>query len=186
VSSRRGRESGSILYLDNNNRELLPDFSKFGIDFLFKYRGFSVLGEFVKTQAYVPDGISQRVRVDGSNSSSFDVNGSQNIPDYIKGRMMLGSAYNIQMGYLFNNRISLDARLTHLKADVHSFLNNGTFYNRPRYYTVGISKMFGRNYGTKVQADYTFIVNNGGINNSKGIPTSGNESVLRFIMSYAF
>ncbi|WP_445755973.1 hypothetical protein [Polaribacter sp.] len=51
MSSRRGRQSGAILYLDANNEESLPDFSKFGIDFLFKYRGFSALGEFVKNSS---------------------------------------------------------------------------------------------------------------------------------------
>lgn len=186
MSSRRGRESGAILYLDNNNQELLPDFAKFGIDFLFKYRGFSMIGEYVKTQAFVPEGISQRVRVNGTSSSSFDVNGIQDIPNYIKGRMMLGTGYNLQMGYLFKNKISIDARYTHLKADAHSFLNNGTFYNRPNYYTLGLSKMLGRNYGAKLQADVTYIANNGGINNSKGLPVTGNELLTRFIMSYAF
>jgi hypothetical protein len=186
MSSRRGRESGAILYLDNNNREMLPDFAKIGIDFLFKYRGFSMIGEYVKTRAYVPEGIAQRVRVDGSTSSSFDVNGIQDIPNYIKGRMMLGTGYNLQMGYLFKNKVSLDARYTHIMADAHSFLNNGTFYNRPNYYTLGLSKMLGRNYGTKIQADVTYVANKGGINNSKGLPVSGNELLTRFIMSYAF
>jgi hypothetical protein len=186
MSSRRGRESGAILYLDNNNRELLPDFAKLGIDFLFKYRGFSMIGEYVKTQAFVPEGISQRVRVNGTTSTSFDVNGIQDIPNYIKGRMMLGTGYNLQMGYLFKNKIAIDARYTHLKSDEFSFLNNATFYNRPNYYTIGLSKMFGRNYGTKIQADYTYVTNNGGINNNLGLPVSGNENLVRFIMSYAF
>ena len=186
MSSRRGRESGAILYLDNNNRELLPDFAKLGIDFLFKYRGFSMIGEYVKTQAFVPEVISQRVRVNGTTSTSFDVNGIQDIPNYIKGRMMLGTGYNLQMGYLFKNKIAIDARYTHLKSDEFSFLNNATFYNRPNYYTIGLSKMFGRNYGTKIQADYTYVTNNGGINNNLGLPVSGNENLVRFIMSYAF
>jgi hypothetical protein len=165
---------------------MLPENAKIGIDFLFKYRGFSMIGEYVKTRAYVPEGIAQRVRVDGSTSSSFDVNGIQDIPNYIKGRMMLGTGYNLQMGYLFKNKVSLDARYTHIKSDAHSFLNNGTFYNRPNYYTLGLSKMLGRNYGTKIQADVTYVANKGGINNSKGLPVSGNELLTRFIMSYAF
>ena len=37
---------------------------------------------------------------------------------------MLGEAYNFQLGYLFKNNISLDARYTHLKADNNSFMNN--------------------------------------------------------------
>ena len=40
MSSRRGRESGAILYLDKDGKESLPDYTKFGIDFMFKFRGF--------------------------------------------------------------------------------------------------------------------------------------------------
>jgi hypothetical protein len=186
MSSRRGRESGAILYLDNNNDELLPNFSKYGFDFLFKFRGFSMLGEFVKTGATVPEGITQRVRNDGSTSTSFDVNGIEDMPNYIRGRMMLGEAYNIQLGYLFKNGISVDGRYTYIRADQHSFLNNGTFYNRPNYYTLGISKYLARNYGAKIQGDVTYVRNNGGINNNAGLPVTGNELISRMIVTFTF
>jgi hypothetical protein len=186
MSSRRGRESGAILYLDNNNDELLPNFSKYGLDFLFKFRGFSMLGEFVKTGATVPEGITQRVRNDGSTSTSFDVNGIEDMPNYIRGRMMLGEAYNIQLGYLFKNGISVDGRYTYIRADQHSFLNNGTFYNRPNYYTLGISKYLARNYGAKIQGDVTYVRNNGGINNNAGLPVTGNELISRMIVTFTF
>lgn len=186
MSSRRGRESGAILYLDNNNRELLPDFDKFGIDFLFKFRGFSVLGEYVSTSASVPAEITQRVRVDGSVSTSFDVGGVEDMPNYIKGRMMLGEGYNLQLGYLFKNGISVDGRYTYLNAAQHSFLNNGTFYNRPNYYTLGVSKYVGRNYGAKIQGDVTYVKNNGGINNNAGLPVTGNELISRMMVTFSF
>lgn len=186
MSSRRGRESGAILYLDNNNAELLPNFSKYGLDFLFKFRGFSMLGEFVKTGATVPEGITQRVRNDGSTSTSFDVNGMEDMPNYIRGRMMLGEAYNIQLGYLFKNGISVDGRYTYIRADQHSFLNNGTFYNRPNYYTLGLSKYLARNYGAKIQGDVTYVRNNGGINNNAGLPVTGNELISRMIVTFTF
>lgn len=186
VSSRRGRESGAILYLDNNNAELLPNFIKYGFDYLFKFRGFSMLGEFVKSAATVPLGITQRVRVDGSTTTSFDVNGIEDMPNYIKGRMMLGEAYNIQLGYLFKNGISVDGRYTYINADQHSFLNNATFYNRPYYYTLGLSKYAGRNYGAKIQGDITYVQNNGGINNNAGLPVTGNEFISRMIVTFSF
>jgi hypothetical protein len=186
MSSRRGRESGAILYLDDNNDPSLPDYTKYGIDFLFKYRGFSALGEFVKTKASVPDDITQRVRNDGSTSTSFPVNDIQDIENYVKGRMMLGEAYNIQAGYLFKNGISVDARYTHLKADENSFLNNPTFYNRPNYYTIGISKYLSRNYGAKIQADWTYIDGSLGINDNNGNAISGNEHLARVMLTFAF
>lgn len=183
MSSRRGRDSGAIIYLNDNDEVTLPDFTKFGIDFMFKYKGFSAIGEFVKTAASVPDDITQRVRDNGTVTPNFLVNGIQDVENYVKGRMMLGEGYNIQMGYLFKNGFSVDGRYTHLKADEHSFLNNPTFYNRPNYYTLGFSKYLGRNYGAKIQTDITYI-NGNAINNNFGNPIEGNEWIARLMLTF--
>lgn len=186
MSSRRGRESGAILYLNDANEESLPNYTKYGVDFLFKYNGFSALGEFVKSSATVPTDITQRVRVDGSIANTFDVNGVQDVDAYVRGRMMLGEAYNFQMGYLFKNGFSVDGRYTHLKADENSFLNNATFYNRPNYYTAGISKYLDRNYGAKIQASMTYVDGSDGINNNLGLPVDSNEWIGRIMLTFAF
>ena len=186
MSSRRGRAGGAIVYLNDSLRESLPNYMKFGIDFLFKYKGFSALGEFISSRAVVPSDITTRVRNDGSTSTTFLVDGVQDVENYVKGRMMLGSAYNIQMGYYFKSRISIDARYTHLKADEHSFLNNGTFYNRPNYYTLGVSKYFGRGYGFKIQGDVTYNEALDGSNDLYGTPMNGNEWVFRIITTISF
>jgi hypothetical protein len=186
MSSRRGRESGAILYLNENNEYSLPDFSKLGVDFLFKYRGFSALGEFVSTTATVPTDITQRVRNDGSITGDFDVNGVQDVENYVKSRMILGNAYNIQFGYLFKNLISVDARYTHLNANQYSFLNNGAFYNRPNYYTLGASKYFSKSYGIKIQAAVTYVEVLPGSTAHNGLPITGNEWLFQLITSIAF
>tara|TARA_Y100001970_G_scaffold289891_1_gene421656 strand:+ start:377 stop:1672 length:1296 start_codon:yes stop_codon:yes gene_type:complete len=186
MSSRRGRASGAIIYLDENDQESLPDYTKYGIDFLFKYKGFSALGEYIKSTAVVPDDITQRVRNDGSISESFLVDGLQNVDGYVKGRMMLGQAYNIQMGYLFKSGYSVDTRYTHLKADENSFLNNATFYNRPNYYTIGVGKLLAKNYGAKIQASITYVDGSLGINNTQGSPIQGNEWLTRIITTISF
>jgi hypothetical protein len=186
VSSRRGRASGTILYLDSNGDYLLPDFSKLCIDFMFKWKGFSALGEFVSTKAQVPEEITQRVRIDGTTSDVFDVSGVQDVENYIKGRMMLGKGYNFQMGYIFKNRISVDGQYTFIDADEYSFLNNGTFYNRPYYYTLGLSKYFTKMYGFKVQTSATFVDAAAGSNDLSGNPMNGDEWIFRVITSIAF
>jgi len=187
VSSRNGKESGTILYLDNLSQELLPNYTKYGVDFLFKYRGFSMLGEFVGTAASVPTDITQRVRNDGSTATTFiDIDGVQNVANYVKERMILGKAFNIQAGYVFRNRISLDARYTHLAADKYSFLNNGTFYNRPNYYTLGVSKYFSKGYGFKVQGSVTYATPKAGSNDLSGVPITGNEWIFNVLTSIAF
>lgn len=186
MSSRRGRGSGSILYLDANDEESLPNYTKYGADFMLKYRGFSVLGEYIKSEASVPEDITQRVRNNGSVSSTFLVNGLQDVDAFVRGRMMLGEAYNLQMGYLFKKGISIDARYTHLKADQNSFLNNATFYNRPNYYTLGLSKYLTRSYGAKIQASYTIVDGGLGINNNNGDPIPGSENIFRLILTLSF
>lgn len=185
MSSRRGRDSGSILYLNDNDEESLPDYTKYGIDFMFKYNGFSALGEFVKTTASVPSDITQRLRNDGTAATTFDVNGVEDVENYIKGRMMLGQGYNFQLGYLFKSGFSVDGRYTHLKADTNSFLNNGTFYSRPNYYTLGISKYLARNYGAKIQTSFTYV-DGDNINDSAGNPIEGNEWIGRLMLTFSF
>jgi len=127
----------------------------------------------------VPDDITQRIRNNESASTNFLVGGIQDIESYIKGRMMLGEVYNIQLGYLFKSGVSIDGRYTYLKADDNSFLNNATFYNRPNYYTLGVSKYLSRSYGAKIQAPYTYVDGNYGINNNNGDAISGDESIER-------
>ncbi len=189
MSSRRGRNSGSILYLNELGQQSLPDYTKYGIDFLFKYNGLSALGEYVKSSSTVPTDIIERVRNDGSTSSSFLVNGVQDIESYVNGRMMLGEAYNIQMGYLFKSGITIDSRYTHLKADDNSFLNNATFYNRPNYYTLGIGKLLGRNYGAKIQGSITLVDGSLGVNHDNDTATDvvfKDELLFRLITTISF
>lgn len=185
ISSRRGRESGSIIYLNDKDEESLPDYTKYGIDFLFKYNGFSALGEYVKTSTSVPSDITQRVRNDGTTSTNFLVNDIQNVENYIKGRMMLGEGYNFQLGYLFKSGFSIDGRYTHLIADDNSFLNNDTFYSRPDYYTIGLSKYLGRNYGAKIQTSFTYV-NGDTINDNDGNPIDGDEWIARLMLTFSF
>ena len=185
-----------LFYLNVNDEESLPDYTKYGVDFLFKYKGFSALGEYIKSTSKVPTDITQRVRTNGTITPDFLApytdgnNGDLNdMINYVKGRMMLGSAYNIQMGYLFKNGFSVDSRYTHLIADENSFLNNETFYNRPNYYTLGVSKLLGRNYGFKVQASVTYVDGSLGINHDLDTDTPAifeDEIIFRLITTISF
>jgi len=188
ISDRRGSESGTILYLDNQNKELLPDYAKYGVDFLFKYRGFSLLGEYINASARVPSGITQRVRVNGTTATTFEDANNNPIPieNFIKGRMMVGEGYNLQSGYVFKNLFSIDGRIAHMKPQTNSFLNNGTFYNRSNYYTLGITKYLARNYGAKIQLDCTYINAKTGSNDINGNLIRGNEFITRLITTISF
>lgn len=182
ISDRRGRESGSILYLNDKDHESLPDYLKWVVDFQFKYMGFSVLGEFTKTWAKVPDDITQRVRNDGSTSTDF----GDTKKDYIKARMMLGTGYNIQAGYMFRNQFSIDARYTHFKPDENSFLHNELYFNRNNYYEIGISKYLTKTYALKLQASVVFVDAEPGSKNVNGFETTGNEVLFQTMIQFSF
>jgi hypothetical protein len=208
ITSRRGRNSGSIYYLNDINgngvldkgEERLPDYAKFGIDFLFKYKGFSVLGEYHKSfvtdiasdinlrnDIYGDDIDVLTDRFRGRVNPTSDEFRDYTPQEYVQRQLMLGEAYNIQAGYLFKNGFSIDARYTHLNADTQSFLNNATFFNRPDYYTIGVSKYLSRSYGAKIQASYTWI-NAGefGIFDNNGNTLPSGEQLLRLILTVSF
>jgi len=207
ITSRRGRDSGRIYYLNDLNdngfldegEERLPDYSKVGVDFMFKYNGFSVIGEYHKSFASVPDDINARNDIYGPDTDVITdrfrgrVNPTSSefrdytTDEYARRQMMLGEAYNIQGGYLFKNGISVDARYTHINADTHSFINNATFFNRTDYYTIGLSKYLSRSYGAKIQASYTWIkAGEFGISDNNGNPLPGDEQLFRLILTVAF
>ncbi len=160
ITSRRGRRNGDFIYYTLNGSDTsyqLPDFFKFGTDILFKYRGFSFIGEFVQTKAFIPDGITHR-NDRYNNPNNLTTNFRIYSPaDYVRTQMMLGTGLNLQAGYIFKSLFSIDARFTSLRPDELSFLNNSLFYNRNKYYEIGVSKFFTKNYTFKVQASYRLI-----------------------------
>jgi hypothetical protein len=184
----------------DDGEERLPDYAKVGIDFLFKYKGFSVLGEYHKSFATdISDDITLRNDIYGDDidvltdrfrgrvNPTSDEFRDYTPQEYVKRQLMLGEAYNIQAGYLFKNGFSIDARYTHINSDTNSFLNNATFFNRPDYYTIGVSKYLSRSYGAKIQASYTWI-NAGefGIFDNNGNILPGGEQLFRLILTVAF
>ena len=179
ISDKRGSEGGRYIYLDANNKELLPDFVKYGVDFLFKYRGFSMLGEYVNASARVSSQISKYITSKGSIDTSV-------LTTDVKNRMALGEGYNIQGGYVFKNNFSIDCRFAYLKPEADSFLNDPKFNNRSHYYTLGITKYLARNYGTKIQLDCSYINAKPGSNNVNAIPINGNEILTRLITTISF
>ena len=169
MSSRRGRRNGDFLFyniagVDTSYR--LPNYLKVGGDLLFKYRGFSVLAEYVNTKAFVANDITHRNDRYGNDpsqiTSSFGAFNEDEFltvssDEYVKRQLILGSGFNIQAGYLFKSLFSIDGRFTKLNPNEFSFMNNATYYNRQHYYEIGLSKYFSKNYSFKIQASYRFI-----------------------------
>ena len=184
VSDRRGgRSSGDILYMDAEQRYLLPDYGKFVADFLFKYRGLYLLGEYAKTWADVPGEIAYRVREDGSLATTFD----GGVDAYVKGRMMLGSGLNIEASYLFPRLLaSAGARFTRLFPDDNSYLNNTLYYNRNTVYEVSAAKYLGRSHAVKLQASAARLAAGEGNRDVSGNVFAGPEIIVQCLLQVSF
>ena len=191
MSSRRGRRNGDFLYYKIESSDTsysLPNYLKYGMDVLFKYRGFSVLAEFVQSKVYFSDSITHRNDRYGDNPESIITNFRGYTPhDYVRTQLMLGSGLNIQAGYLFKNLISVDGRITILNPDNLSFMNNTLYYSRNKYYEFGFSKYFTKNYSFKIQASYRFADDALLRHPNYGTESfNGNENTLFIMVQIAF
>lgn len=186
ITDRRGRVSGTVLYTDTAGNYALPDYQKFGADLLFKYKGFSLIAEYVNGKAILPNNITYRVRADGSVSNVFQLpDSSFNKSAFVQNRIITGSGINVQGGYMFRRGISLDARYSVMMPEQYSFLRNATFYLRSRYYTLCISKYFGRHYGSKIQASLTATELLPGAFSTDRTPVKGLEFVGNIMLTIA-
>jgi hypothetical protein len=150
---------------------------------MFKLRGWTLIAEYVFADASVPvDQITQRVRNDGSLATTFE----GGVEAYVKGRMMLGSALNVQAGYVFPSLWSVDARWTRLSPAEQSFLMNPTFYARNAYQELGVTKYFGRDFGTKVQCGVVRTVAEPSATSLEGNLFDGEEWTFRLLTQFAF
>jgi hypothetical protein len=183
TSDRRGgRTSGEILYMDAEQRYCLPSYGRFLADFLFKYRGFYLLGEYVKTWASVPSEIVYRVRNDGSLATTFD----GGLVPYVKGRMMLGSGVNVEASYLFPALFSVGVRHTRLFPDADSYMNNTLYYHRNSIYEVSAAKYLTRSHAFKLQASFVWIDAGAGARDVMNNTMSGNETALQCLLQISF
>lgn len=184
TSDRRGgRASGDILYMDAEQRYSLPDYGKFVADFLFKYRGLYLLGEYARTWASVPGDIVYRVRDDGSLATTFD----GGVDAYVKGRVMLGSGINLEASYLFPRLLaSAGARFTRLFPDDNSYLNNTLYYNRNTVHELSAAKYLTRSHAFKLQASVARVSAGEGNRDVKGNVFSGPEVLFQCLLQVSF
>ena len=85
------------LYTDQGE-DFLPNYLQNYVDIMLKYKGFTLLGEYVNSAAYNLDG------------SYIDAFGTLLVPTQISEYLILGNSYNLQSGYLFKGGFSLDFR----------------------------------------------------------------------------
>tara|TARA_B100000524_G_scaffold165146_1_gene84384 strand:- start:1594 stop:2874 length:1281 start_codon:yes stop_codon:yes gene_type:complete len=126
---------------DSTLENKLPNYLKNNIDVLVKYKGFNFLLEYVNTAAYNLQGTA-------INPSGTLLDTTQ-ISEYL----VLGNAYNLQIGYLFKNDLSIDIRWGQSFKEF-SFNENSILKNYDNM-ALGISKYFSkRAVKTQLMARY--------------------------------
>ncbi len=135
-SSVDGNNGGRFLYGDSLRNILLPSFSKFGVDYLFKYRGFYSMGSFFTTQSNVPSNIKGEYRLNGTFLSYATTQTDEQTKNLVRSRLNLGSGINVQAGYLLPSDFGFGLRYTSLNANASA----ASFANFNKHYTFILNK----------------------------------------------
>jgi hypothetical protein len=151
ATSATGTNGGRWLYADATRNSLLPSYRKFGADYLFKYNGFYSLGSFVSTHANVPNGIKGEYRLNGTFITYPTTQTEDQTKNIVLSRLNLGSGFNTQVGYVFQNNWSLSGRYSFLNAD-----GFGTgLANENKYYSMVATKyLSGHNLKLQFEVGY--------------------------------
>lgn len=161
LSLNRGtsRQSHTGRFLqDSLGNYLLHDLNTFLLDFIFKYRGFSVMGEIAdKKITGLPSAIENTLLQD----PILDAHGNG---------YYTGKGYNLQFSYLFKNNFEVATRITEVVPD------SPASFTRINEYTLGASKYF-YGHNLKLQSDISLI---------DKAKTDSNRLRFRLQMEFAF
>ncbi len=133
-------------YMQTSTGFYETDISTVFVDAMFKYKGFSFMGEFANRNADNPIA----TEVDGSPALDADGNPTNDV-------VLIGNALNFQAGYLLKNNYEIAGRFTTLSFD------EITGKQDQNQYTLGISKYI-VGHKLKVQSDISYST----IENDKG------------------
>lgn len=109
------------------------------VDAVFKYKGFSFMGEYADRTAADPFAKNS----DGSLTGAV---------------VQVGSAFNLQSGYLFKSNYEIAGRFTHVELN-----KTITGKNPENQYTLGVSKYI-VGHKLKLQTDVSYLSKDGGTN----------------------
>lgn len=145
ASSAKGEGHGDFRFFDKNKSSKLPDYRKFSADILLKYKGFSLLGEFMNASASGLNGIYL--------DSSAQI-GQILKPGQISQFLVLGNAWNVQAGYVTKSGFALDIRYENLSPEFTG--QPVSQLRQAKASTIGLSKYFPDNR-LKIQASVSQI-----------------------------
>ncbi len=124
-------------YMANDVGFYETDINTLFIDAMFKYNGFSLMGEYAKRDADDP------IAKNSDGTPTGDI-------------VQVGNGLNLQTGYLFKNNWEVSGRYTNIVLD-----ENITGRNPETQYTLGLSKYI-VGHKLKVQTDLSYLSVDGG------------------------
>lgn len=145
ASSSKGEGHGDFRFYDNKKASKLPDYRKISADILLKYKGFSLLGEFMNASAAGLNGIYLDTTAQISQVLK---------PGQISQFLVLGNAWNVQVGYVTKSGFALDLRYENLSPEFSD--QEASKLQQAKVSTVGLSKYFPDNR-LKVQASLSQV-----------------------------
>jgi len=155
ASNAKGEGHGSFLTYDSSGAQKLPNLSKLSADILLKYKGFSLLAEFMNTSASNLSG----VYLDSTNSAKILR------PGQISEYLVLGNAWNVQLGYVTKSGYALDVRYENLQPEFDKQARS--VLQKANARTIGLTRYFSDNR-LKLQASVSDVRYNTGKNQLVG------------------
>lgn len=120
ATSAFGVNGGRFIYGDSLQNVLLPKYTKFGFDYLFKYKGFYSMGSLFATQASVPDNIKGEFRLNGTFNRYAISQSALQTETVVLNRLNIGTGFNMQMGYVFPSDVAIGVRYSQLNGNTRS------------------------------------------------------------------
>ena len=130
------------------------DITTLFVDAMFKFKGFSFMGEYANRDADAPIA----TELNGTPAVDEDGNPTGDV-------VLIGSAFNLQAGYLFKNNYEIAGRFTSLDYDAI------TGASATEQYTLGVSKYI-VGHKLKVQSDISYAT------------IGGNEDSIEFRLGF--
>ncbi len=149
ISSAKSTNGGRYIYGDSAQKILRPGLTKYGVDYLFKYRGFYSLGDFVLTHSSVPNHIAGEFSLSG-DFVPYTGQTPEQIKSTVLSRINVGSGFNFQAGYLIS-QYAVGARYSYLHQDEQS----ADFASINRAYALIVTRYFeGNNLKLNMETGY--------------------------------
>lgn len=123
-----GEGHGNFQLFDKTGKGAYPDYIKMSFDVMFKYQGFTFLGEYVDSWARNLNGL-YTAATPGANLQP------KQIADYL----VLGSGVSAQAGYLFKKNWAVDFRYSYIFPE---WSEKSTLIQKTNAYRVGVAKYF--------------------------------------------